>query len=207
MTRGLGIYLAVLALVGAARLAELWWARRLAGRARARGAAPEREPAFAAMVVVHTLPFWLGPLEVVALGRPFLPLLCALAVSALAVLALLRVWVLRTLGARWNVRIVQPDAVVAEGPYRWLRHPNYAIVIAELIALPLVHTAWLTCLIVGAANAVVLWRRIAAEERVLFALPGYREAMGDKPRFIPLPSLWPSPRRGGGSAPTRRSRA
>jgi methyltransferase len=182
---GFVAFLVVLALMGAARVAELLVARRLTAGARARGEAPQREPIFVVMVILHALPFVLAPLEVIVLDRPFLPGLFAASTLALLLLALLRVWTLRTLGARWNVRIVRPDAIVTSGPYRFVRHPNYAIVIAELFVLPLVHTAWLTMLLLSALNAFVLARRIPAEEEVLSSLPGYAEAMAHKPRFIP----------------------
>lgn len=178
-------FLAVLALMGAARVAELLVAKRLTAQAKGRGAAPKREPIFIVMVVLHTLPFVLAPLEVIVLERTFSPALFLASTSALALLALCRVWTLRTLGSRWNVRIVQPDTIIAHGPYRFIRHPNYAIVIAELFVLPLVHSAWLTCIVLSAMNAFVLSRRIPAEERVLFEVAGYREAMGPKARFIP----------------------
>ena len=178
-------FLVVLALMGAARVAELLVARRLTAQARVRGEQPQREPAFVAMVVLHVLPFVLAPLEVIVFDRPFVPALFAVCTAALAVLAGMRVWTLRTLGARWNVRIVKPDVVIDAGPYRYVRHPNYAIVIAELFVLPLLHTAWMTCVLVSALNALVLARRIPAEERVLFELPGYAQAMGGKPRFLP----------------------
>jgi methyltransferase len=182
---GLTLFLVVLALMGAARIAELLVAKRLTAQARVRGEAPKREPIFVVMVVLHALPFVLAPLEVIVLERPFLPPLFVACTCALVLLGLGRVWTLRTLGSRWNVRIVQPDAVVVDGPYKFIRHPNYAIVIAELFVLPLVHTAWLTCIVLSALNAFVLWRRIPAEERVLFDVAGYREAMGAKKRFIP----------------------
>lgn len=178
-------FLVVLALMGAARVAELLVAKRLTAGARARGAAPQREPIFVVMVALHTLPFVLAPLEVILFDRPFVPALFIACTVALVLLACGRVWTLRTLGSRWNVRIVQPDAVVVAGPYRFIRHPNYAIVIAELAVLPLVHSAWLTCIALSVLNAFVLWRRIPAEERVLFEVAGYREAMGPKARFIP----------------------
>jgi methyltransferase len=75
--------------------------------------------------------------------------------------------------------------VVAGGPYRWVRHPNYLAVFAELLALPLIHSAWLTALLGGLAHIWVLRRRIAVEEAVLLANPAYRAAMSHKPRFIP----------------------
>lgn len=184
---GWGLFLGVLAVVGAARVAELLHARRLTSAAAQRGARPQREPMFAVMVALHTVPFWAAPLEVIALDRPFTPWLAAIAIAFLVVAGAARVWTLRTLGARWNVRIVAPDAIVATGPYAHVRHPNYAIVIVELFALPLVHGAWITCVACTTLNAIVLASRIPAEERVLFAIPGYREAMGDKPRFVPRP--------------------
>lgn len=185
MDAGFVAFLIVLALMGAARVAELLVAKRLTAQAKTRGEKPQREPIFVLMVVLHTLPFVLAPLEVIVLDRPFVPALFAVCTAALAGLAVARVWTLRTLGARWNVRIVTPDAVVVAGPYRWIRHPNYAIVIAELFVLPLVHTAWLTCIVLSVLNAFVLSRRIPAEERVLFAVPGYADAMATKKRFIP----------------------
>jgi methyltransferase len=182
---GFGAYLALLTAMGAARIAELVVARRLTAQAATRGARPQREPIFVVMVILHVLPFVLGPLEVIACDRPFSTTLFAASTAALVVLAGLRVWTLSTLGTRWNVRIVQPDAVVVEGPYRFVRHPNYAIVISELVFLPLAHGCWLTLVVVSALNAVVLFFRIRAEERVLFALPGYAEKMGHKKRFVP----------------------
>jgi methyltransferase len=75
--------------------------------------------------------------------------------------------------------------VISGGPYRWVRHPNYAAVFVEMLALPLIHTAWLTSLLGGAAHLWVLRRRIALEEQMLLADPAYRAAMGAKPRFVP----------------------
>lgn len=175
----------LLGLVAAARLAELVWAARLAAGARERGAPPRAERVFAAMVAVHTLPFWLAPLEVLWLRRPFVPVVFLACAAGLAVLGALRVWTLRTLGRRWNVRLVPPDVTVTSGPYRWVRHPNYAIVIGELALLPLAHLAWASAIVIAIANAVVLAARIPAEERLLAAVPGYREAMCGKARFIP----------------------
>jgi methyltransferase len=182
---GFVAFLILLALVGAARIAELLVARRHTQSAALRGEKPQKEPAFIAMVLLHVLPFVLAPVEVIVFDRPFLPALFGACAALMALLACARVWTLRTLGERWNVRIVKPDAVVVAGPYRFVRHPNYAIVIAELLVLPLAHTALLTSVVVSALNAVVLWKRIPAEERVLFSLPGYAEVMGKKPRFIP----------------------
>lgn len=183
---GLVAFLALLALVGAARVGELLVARRYTRAAQERGEAPKREPAFVLMVALHTVPFWMAPLEVVLLERPFVPWLALASGLVLALAGALRVWTLKSLGARWNVRIVKPDLVVTSGPYAFIRHPNYLVVILELLALPLFHAAYLTCAVVTVVNAIVLSLRIPAEERVLFEVPGYADAMRDKPRFLPL---------------------
>ena len=81
----------------------------------------------------------------------------------------LRWWCIATLGPRWNTRIVVIPGLplVAAGPYRWLRHPNYVAVVVEGVALPLVHTAWITALIFTGLNAVLLRVRISAENLAL----------------------------------------
>lgn len=185
MDKGFLAYLALLTVMGGARIAELVVAKRLTTRAGARGAAPQREPIFVVMVLLHVLPFVLGPLEVVLLERRFVPWLFGVSVVALALLGIARVWTLRTLGEMWNVRIVEPSTVVVAGPYRFIRHPNYAIVIAELVFMPLAHGCVITLTVLTLLNALVLFFRIRAEERVLFSLPGYAERMGGKKRFIP----------------------
>jgi methyltransferase len=178
-------FLVLLTLMAAARVGELLVARRLTRRAGARGAAPKREPIFVLMVVLHTLPFVLCPLEVVVFERPFSWSLFAVSSTALLLLAIARVWTLRTLGDMWNVRIVEPATVVVQGPYRFIRHPNYAVVIAELVFLPLAHGCWFTLAFLTGLNALVLFFRIRTEEQVLFTIPGYAEKMGPKKRFIP----------------------
>jgi methyltransferase len=179
------VYILMLVVMAMARIIELLVAKRLTARAATRGAAPKPEPVFVVMVVLHILPFVLGPAEY-WWRRPHIPgPLLAGSCAALLVLLGLRVWTLSTLGTRWNVRIVEPDAVVVAGPYRFIRHPNYAIVIAELFFMPLAGACFFTLVVVSTLNALVLFSRIRAEERVLFALPGYAEKMGPKKRFIP----------------------
>lgn len=82
---------------------------------------------------------------------------------------MVRWWCATTLGKHWNPRlIVVPGApLVQGGPYRWIHHPNYAAVIAEVAALPLVHSAWLTAIVFSVANAAVLNVRIRAENTAL----------------------------------------
>lgn len=88
--------------------------------------------------------------------------------AAFAVLQLLRVWVLASLGARWTTRIIVLDEpLIARGPYRWLPHPNYAVVIAEIIVAPMVLGLWQVAAIFTLLNAAVLTIRIRAEGRAL----------------------------------------
>jgi methyltransferase len=181
------VYVGLLAVVAALRILELRISRRNQQRLAAQGAKKAADPRFPAMVAVHTGVLAGAAAEVVFLQRPFYPLLAA-AMGALFLGAnALRWWVIRTLGAHWNVQVMDSArlGVVTSGPYRWVRHPNYSAVFVEMLALPLLHTAWITALAGSAAHAWVLRGRITAEEKVLLADPSYRSAMGPKPRFLP----------------------
>jgi methyltransferase len=98
-----------------------------------------------------------------------------------------RWWVIRTLGEHWNVQVMDSTrlGVITSGPFHYVRHPNYAAVFVEMIALPLIHMAWITALAGAVAHAIVLSFRLSAEERVLFADSQYAAAMRTKPRFLP----------------------
>jgi methyltransferase len=99
----------------------------------------------------------------------------------------LRWWVIRTLGIHWNTEVVDSArlGVITDGPFRWIRHPNYLGVFVELIALPLIHTAWITAIFAAVGDIFVLRNRLSIEERLLDAVPAYRVAMAGKPRFLP----------------------
>jgi len=181
------LYLGLLVLVVALRIVELGISRRNQQKLAAQGAKKASDPRFPAMVVVHAGVFAGAAAEVVFLKRPFYPALGA-AMGAIFLGANgLRWWVIHTLGTHWNVQVMDSArlGVVTSGPYRWVRHPNYSAVFAEMLALPLLHTAWITALVGGAAHAWVLRGRVAAEEKVLLAEPAYRAAMAAKPRFVP----------------------
>jgi len=180
-------YLALLVVVGAGRLMEMRLSRRHQRELQELGCARAPERGFALMVCLHTGVLIAAAVEVVWARRP---LLAGLAIPALLAFLLangLRWWVIRTMAAHWNVNVVNSLAlgVVTEGPYRFVRHPNYVAVFVELVALPLVHTAWLTALVGTALHAFVLRRRLALEESVLDANASYRAQMGGKPRFVP----------------------
>jgi methyltransferase len=174
----------VLAVIALHRLTELLVSRRHAGGRRCE---PDARGAWPAMVLLHTASVTLPLAEVVALERPFTPALAAAAAAVFACALALRVWTLSTLGAAWNVRILVPaeEAIVTTGPYAWIRHPNYLVVILELLALPLLHGAWLSSLTLSLWNGLVLSRRIPAEEAALARSPAWRRAMADRPRLLP----------------------
>jgi methyltransferase len=180
-------FLVLLAAVAALRLLELRISRRHQQQLVARGAAKIDEPRFRWMVLLHTAVLIGAALEVILLKRPFLPLLAAVMFAIFLAANAVRWWVIRTLGDHWNVQVMDSTrlGVVTSGPFRFVRHPNYAAVFAEMLALPLIHTAWIIALAGSLAHLAVLTQRLSTEERVLFANPDYRAAMAGKPRFLP----------------------
>lgn len=171
---------------GAMRLAELWVSRR---RMAARPDAVVAEPAlFPAMAALHAGLVALPIAEVAVFERPFVVPIGGGALLVLAAATALRVWTLSTIGSSWNVRIVRPPegGIARTGPYRFIRHPNYLCVILELAALPMLHTAWMSALLLGAWNAAVLAVRIRSEEAELMKIEAWREAFRDRARLIPF---------------------
>src|SRR6476659_6720018 len=141
---------------------NLAWAYARGGQEHGRGHYP-------AMVALHVALLIGCVVEVWAFDRPFLPVLGWTMVAVVLATQALRWWCISTLGRRWNTRIVVIPGLplVDRGPYRWLRHPNYVAVVVEGIALPMVHTAWITAITFTAANAFLLRVRIRAEEAAL----------------------------------------
>ena len=169
-------WFAVLVLLTAAtRLVELRvatrhfrWAVSLGGVEHGRGHYP-------AMVAMHTALLAGCLIEVLVVGRPFVSVLGWTALAFVAGAHGLRWWCITSLGKRWTTRVVvlAGAPLVVRGPYRWLRHPNYVAVALEGLALPLVHTAWVTAVGFTVANAVLLLRfRIPTEERALAEASG-----------------------------------
>src|SRR5437660_5306279 len=180
-------FLALLVAVGLLRLVELQISKRHQREMATRGAAKVDEPKFRWMVLLHTCVLIGAAVEVVFLDRPFFLWLAALMIAIFLMANAVRWWVIRSLGAHWNVQVVDSSrlGVVTSGPFRYVRHPNYAAVFAEMLALPLIHTAWITATVGAVAHAGILAQRLSTEERVLFANPVYRAAMNGKPRFLP----------------------
>lgn len=162
-----GWYLGLVLLVALERVAELVVSLRNAKWSFDRGGVESGRGHYPFMVALHTL--LLAACMVEALHRPFIP---ALGWTMFAVVLLsqgLRWWCISVLGHQWNTRVIVVPGLtlVARGPYRWMRHPNYVAVVAEGIALPLVHTAWVTALIFTVLNIPLLAVRIRAEETAL----------------------------------------
>ncbi|MFD9357027.1 isoprenylcysteine carboxyl methyltransferase family protein [Streptomyces sp. NPDC060031] len=165
----MNLYLLIVGLVAAERLAELVTARRNSAWSLARGAREYGREHYPAMVALHTALLAGCAVEPWAAGRPFVPWLGWTALAFAVAAQGLRWWCITTLGPRWNTRVLVVPGLplVAAGPYRLLRHPNYVAVVIEGIALPLVHTAWLTAIGFTALNAVLLGARIHCEDTAL----------------------------------------
>ena len=181
------LYTSLVATVALMRLGELALSRRNIARLFARGAVEVGQSLYPWMVAVHTTFLGACVAEVWLMHRPLIPGLAAVMLVVLSVAAALRWWVISTLGERWSTRVVfvPGEPSEREGPFRWLRHPNYLAVILEFAALPLVHTAWLTAVVFSIANGVILGLRVRTEEASLAEESDYLRVMCDRPRFHP----------------------
>ena len=153
----------ILTLVTLQRLGELWLSNRNTRRLLAQGAHEIGASHYPLIVAVHAL--WLVALWWLGLSRP----IDGFWVGMFVLIELARIWVLASLGQRWTTRIIiLPEApLVRRGPYRWVNHPNYLVVIAEIAVLPLVFGLWQIALIFSALNAAVLTVRVREENRAL----------------------------------------
>jgi methyltransferase len=151
-------------LVALQRLAELAWARRNTARLRRLGAIEADTVGYPLFVSLHAA--WLASLALLAPTaiQPCWPIL-----GLFALLQLGRLWVILSLGRWWTTRILTlPSApLVQTGPFRWLRHPNYLLVVAEFAVLPLAFGAVAIAAIFSALNLMLIMRRVRIEDRVL----------------------------------------
>jgi methyltransferase len=151
-------------LVALQRLAELAWARRNTARLRRLGAIEADAIIYPLFVLLHAA--WLASLAlaVPAATLPSWPLL-----ALFVMLQLGRLWVIFSLGSWWTTRILTlPGApLVQTGPFRWVRHPNYILVVAEFAILPLAFGAIAVAAIFSALNLMLIARRIRIEDRAL----------------------------------------
>lgn len=155
----------VLALVTLQRLGELALAERNTRRLLAKGGHEVGRSHYVFVVAVHAA--WLLALWLLGPG----PAIKIVPLAIYIALQFARVWVIATLGERWTTRIIiLPGApLVRHGPYRWLDHPNYLIVTAEIAVLPLVFGLPVVAGFFSVLNAIVLWVRIGEENQALAA--------------------------------------
>jgi methyltransferase len=160
----------LLAYLTVQRLIELWWARQNERRLLAAGGVEYGKWHLWLLVPLHAV--WLAGLWLVAYDHS----VSILFLAPFVVLQIGRFWVLATLGRRWTIRVVvvPGERLVAQGPYRWLRHPNYAIVAGEIAVVPLALGLPIYALVFSILNAAVLAIRIPAENAALPAVAGPR---------------------------------
>jgi methyltransferase len=154
----------VVTLVAAERVVELAFSARNVAALRRRGGIEHGRGHYPLIVALHAL--WLvALLLLVPAQRHPDPVLIGLYVA----LQFGRLWTIASLGRAWTTRVVTVPgaALVRRGPYRFLRHPNYAVVIAEIAILPLAFGAWRIAIAFSIANLALLAWRIAVEERAL----------------------------------------
>lgn len=167
------LYTLFVVAVGVERLAEMVVSNRHARWAFDRGGVESGRGHYPVMVVLHTGLLAGSVAEVWLAGRPFVPLLGWTMVALVLVCQGLRWWCIAALGPRWNTRVIVVPGLplVTAGPYRYLSHPNYVVVVVEGAALPLVHGAWLTAVVFTVANAALLAVRLRVETRALAGAP------------------------------------
>jgi methyltransferase len=144
-------------------LGELWLSNRNMRRLLASGAREYGASHYPLIVAVHAL--WLIGLWWLAPDRP----IDGFWLGLFVLIEIARIWVLATLGRRWTTRIiVLPNApLVRRGPYRFVNHPNYLVVVGEIAVLPLVFGLWRIALIFTLLNAAIIAIRIREENRAL----------------------------------------
>ncbi|MCQ0971154.1 hypothetical protein MLD63_12045 [Paracoccus sp. TK19116] len=154
--------LAFIAFLIVQRLAELVIARRNTARLLARGAVEHGTGHYPLIVALHTA--WLAAIAIFGVDEAIQPFWLILFI----VLQALRVWVLMTLGSRWTTRVIVLDEpLVLGGPFRFLRHPNYTVVVCEIFVAPMVLGLFWVAIVFSVLNAAVLTIRLRVEEGAL----------------------------------------
>jgi methyltransferase len=128
--------------------------------------------------------------EVWLLDRPFIPVLAAIALCATVIGQYLRYLSMQALRLRWTLPIITLPGVPAvdTGIYHYLRHPNWLGVILEILAVPLIHSAYLSAIFFSIANAFLLSQRVQSEESALKIDNNYEALFKNKSRFILTPT-------------------
>jgi methyltransferase len=156
---------AVLSLVALQRLAELAYSNANTKRLLRLGATETGALQYPFFVALHAAWLLTMAFTISADARPNILLLCSF-----ALLQALRLWIILSLGPYWTIRVITPPRpLVTSGPYRYVRHPNYAVVIVEIALLPLAFGAITLALVFSMLNAALLVWRINTEDRALEA--------------------------------------
>lgn len=188
-------YVVFLVLLTAQRLSELVIARRHVTSVPEpeRGAPLESNAEYAVLVVLHVALLVAPPLEHVLARREPPALVVGLALAACLAAQALRLASQIALGRARTVRGERLPGTVAvtRGPYRFVRHPNYAAVLVEFVAVPAVGGAWIALVLLSLAHVPILARRVRREEAQLAQLPGWSATVGRLPRFLPRPGARP----------------
>lgn len=158
----------ILGFIALQRLAELALAQRNTARLLAEGGREVGAGHYPVMVALHT--GWLVSMAVFVPGGQ---LIWWPALAIFVALQFGRIWVIASLGRYWTTRVITIDVpLVVRGPYRWLRHPNYVVVVAELAVVPLIFHAWEISVIFSILNGILLMYRIKIENEALQARSG-----------------------------------
>ena len=175
--------------VVAQRLVELIIAKRNEKVLKKKGAIEVGEEHYKWIILLHVLFFASLIVEVYVRHIQFtywsfVPLALFIAAQSL------RLWSLYTLGEFWNTKIIvlPGESVIASGPYRYLKHPNYLVVAIEIFTLPLMFHAYFTMIAFSLLNAlVIVMIRIPDEEKALAEVTDYHKKMSNRKRFVPTP--------------------
>ncbi|WP_081413174.1 isoprenylcysteine carboxyl methyltransferase family protein [Aneurinibacillus terranovensis] len=180
------IFYAVFVFLIVQRLVELKVAKRNRAWMMSRGGKEIGAGHYPLMVLMHAGFFISLWTESAWKGYPLSVFWKAL-LGVLLVVQLLRYWAIVSLGRCWNTRIIYVPGgeAVRKGPYRFLRHPNYVVVILEFAVIPLFFKAYVTFFTFSLLNAIMLRHRIRVEEQALLSHTSYSRVMGDRRRFMP----------------------
>ncbi|WP_028402753.1 isoprenylcysteine carboxyl methyltransferase family protein [Ectobacillus panaciterrae] len=180
------VFFVFFAFVVLQRIVELVIAKRNETRMKEKGAIEFGEGHYKYIVLLH-ISFLLSAAGEVLFFHKNISPLWPILLLAFTGTQLLRVWAISSLGPYWNTKIiVLPEAeIIKKGPYRFIRHPNYTVVILEILLIPLLFQAYFTAMLFSVLNIFVLHIRIQEEERVLAAMTNYEKAFAKISRFTP----------------------
>ena len=139
------------------------------------------------MIVIYALMYIGSWLEFLWIPRTISTAWVVGFVSLFCAAKALKLWAVRSLGSFWTMRvlILRDSQVVTKGPYRWIRHPNYAAVLSEIAATPLIGKCYFTFAAVMILFSIVLALRIRKEETALKRHTNYEDQMIVRGRFLP----------------------